>query len=135
MIHRSLMCLNELELVKEMSDLTRNNIFPSAREVGVLGFMFPHATTEGEEGEREEGEESQLPPIPEYHLPRPMTPKLEPRTKKVWLYLDSSNPEYEDMLRDRNARNQGESANFIQSNIVSLHVVLRTAATGVSNVM
>ena len=115
------MCLNELELAKEMADLTRNNLFPSAREVSMLGFMFPRAVVEAEQGEGtgEEGEESQLSPIPEYysHLPRPMAPKLEPRTKKVCLYLDANNPEYEEMLRER--RNQGERANFIQSNIVS----------------
>ncbi len=39
-VPRALMVLNELSSVREMSDVTRNNLFPSAEEVTALSVQF-----------------------------------------------------------------------------------------------
>lgn len=113
------MCLNELRMTNLMADIARNNLFPTAEEVAALSLQFgipsissPLTTDErAKEEEKEEG-----------HTPqRPMTPYLKPRTKRVSLYLDASNPEYEEALRERMRSRTKEGENFIQSNIVSYY--------------
>ena len=114
------MCLNELELSREMADLTRNNLFPSAKEVSILSLLSPpppppppttitppSPTHRHRRGEEEEGEEQE----------RPKTPDVKPRTKKVVMSLDANNPDYERILQARKKAEQ-EKKDFIQSNIV-----------------
>ena len=54
---RALMCLNELSLTREMADLTRNNLFPSAKEVSILSVMCPRLATDPETPEAKDREE------------------------------------------------------------------------------
>lgn len=111
--HSALMCLNELELAREMVDLTRNSLFPSAKEMTLLSVMCPRPAT-GEPRSPVIEDKGESP-----DLSRPMTPDLKPRTKGVVLYLDSSNPEYEELLRERKKRRGEGERDFMQSNIVS----------------
>ena len=115
--HRALMCLNDLGVANLMTDLTRNNLFPSSEEVAALSLQFALPTMDGEAPPRipDQG------PREDHTSLRPMTPYLMPRTKRVWLYLDANNPRYEELLRQRRSMlAEGNIQNFIRSNIVSL---------------
>ena len=51
---RALMCLNELSVVSEMGDVTRNGLFPTAEEVAALSLQFavPAGLEEADMGEQ-----------------------------------------------------------------------------------
>ena len=101
-----------------MTDLTRNNLFPSSEEVAALSLQFAlPSVMEGKASPHFHPDKAHR----EDHTSlRPMTPYLKPKTKRVWLYLDASNPQYEEMLKQRKSmREEGHAKDFVQSNIVS----------------
>lgn len=122
------MCLNELSMCNKMVDLTRNNLFPTSEEVAALSLQFglpvsvdgqsplllPGLGPGNEGGGAKEGGGASVTPE------RPITPYVTPRTKRVWLYLDDSNPEYDEVLRQRK---KSKEKDFVQMNIVSTKVI------------
>ena len=44
-IHRALLALSELSYASEMSDVTRNNLFPKAEEVTAVSLQFAMPVT------------------------------------------------------------------------------------------
>ncbi len=106
------MCLNELELVREMADITRNNLFPTPEEVAALSLQFALPATIESETSESEILRSELDHTPQ----RPKAPfVISSRSRGVSIPLDTNNPSFNDVIRKRRT---ASSKDYIQSNIV-----------------
>ena len=106
------MCLSELDVAKEMADLTRNNLFPTANEVAALSLQFSHPSN------IESEVASVTEPPEEDHTPeRPMAPYLTSIGKRsIALPMDTFNHDYMAFVKERR---KSLKKDHIQFNIVS----------------
>lgn len=111
------MCLYELEIMKEMANLTRNSLFPTAEEVAALSLQFSIPSIMHSSGPTSAKGEEAGPGIEQDHTPqRPMAPLLTHKQKRLSLSLDTTNRAYEELIKER----QKISKDYIQLNIVRM---------------
>lgn len=112
---RALTCLSGLEVVDNMLDISRNNLFPTAEEVASLNLHFSlPAPLQASQTPREQGREKEE--VDSSHtLQRPKAPCARSHVSKrrVWTALDTTNPDF-----DLSIRRRGLGKDYIQSNIV-----------------